>query len=124
MDFALEMTDTQIADMTYDEATNGNLYNNIYLSLMVKRGSFFQNTDFGSRLHLLQREKNTPRVEALAVEYCKEALAWLIDAGRVESFDYDTERDTTQNPGRLKIVITATKADGDAVPFTTYVEVV
>jgi phage gp46-like protein len=124
MDFALAMTDSEIADMTYDEATNGNLYNNMYLSLMIPRGSFFQNPDIGSRLHLLKREKNTPRVEALAVEYCKEALAWMIDAGRVVSFEYETERDTTQNPGRMKIVITATKADGDVVTFTKYVEVV
>jgi len=110
--------------VTFEQATGGNLANNIYLSLTVRKGSFFQNPDFGSRLHLLQRAKNTPRTEALAVEYCQEALAWLIDTGRVRKFEYFTERDKLQDPHRLKIIVEATKADGDVVSFTRFVEVV
>jgi len=84
MDFSLNIDNrTGLAGMTFEMATDGNLANNVYLSLMIKRGSFFQNPAFGSRLHLLQRAKNTSRTEALAVEYCKEALQWLIDVGRV-----------------------------------------
>jgi phage gp46-like protein len=125
MDFALTIDNQAgIADMTFEQATGGNLANNVYLSLMVKRGSFFQNPDFGSRLHLLQREKNTPRTEALAIEYCKEALAWLIETGRVSKFEYFTERDKAQVLERLKIIVVATKADGDTVSFATFVEVV
>lgn len=125
MDFRLEKDNTTgLAAMTFEEATDGNLSNNIYLSLMVKKGSFFQNPDFGSRLYLLQRSKNTPRTEALAVEYCKEALQWLIDVGRVTKFDFYTQRDKIENLYRLKILIVATKADGEQVSFTTFVEVV
>jgi len=124
MDFNLNIDNrTGIAGMTFEMAADGNLVNNVYLSLMIKRGSFFQNPAFGSRLHLLQRAKNTPRTEALAVEYCKEALQWLIDVGRVTKFDYYTQRDRVQDLHRLKILIEATKADGEQVSFTTFVEV-
>lgn len=108
--------------MSFEKATDGNILNNIYLSLMVKKGSFFQNPDFGSRLHILK--KNTDRNEALAVEYCKEALQWLIDTGRASKIDIYTERDRTQNLNRLKLLVEATKADGDVVTFWTFLEVV
>lgn len=124
MDFALTINQTGIAAMTFNQSEDGNLLNNIYLSLAVRKGSFFQNPNIGSRLHLLKRAKNTVRTEALAVEYCKEALQWLIDTARVSKFDYYTERDRTQNLNRLKIIIEATKASGGTVTFTTFVEVV
>ena len=124
MDFSLNIDNqTGLAGMTFEMATDGNLANNVYLSLMIKRGSFFQNPAFGSRLHLLQRAKNTSRTEALAVEYCKEALQWLIDVGRVTRFDFYTQRDRVQDLHRLKILIEATKTDGGQVSFTTFVEV-
>lgn len=108
--------------MTFEKATDGNFMNNIYLSLMIRKGSFFVNPNFGSRLHLLK--KNTERTEALAVEYCKEALQWLIDVGRASKIDISTERDRTQNLNRLKLLIESTKADGDVVTFAHFVEVV
>lgn len=125
MDFALQINNqTGIAQMTFEKAMDGNLLNNIYLSLMVRRGAFFQNPDFGSRLHLLKRAKNTERTEALAVEYCKEALQWLLDVGRVTKIEIITERDRSLNLDRLKLLVEATKADGDSVTFMTYVEVI
>ena len=124
MDFALTTDQGLMAAMTFDKAVDGNLLNNIYLSLEIAVGSFFQNPAFGSRLHLLAREKNTARMEILAVEYCKEALAWLIDAGRVTKFDFETQRDKLEDRNRMKILIQATKANGDVVPFTKFVEVV
>jgi phage gp46-like protein len=122
MDFKLDIDNQSgVASMTFEKTTDGNLSNNIYLSLVVQRGSWFQNPAFGSRLHLLQRAKNTLRTEALAVEYCKEALQWLIEAGRVTAFDFYTER---KDLHRLNIMIVATKADGKQVSFTTFMEVV
>lgn len=124
MDFALTIDNqTGIAAMTFDQSEDGNLMNNIYLSLAIRKGSFFQNPGFGSRLHLLKRAKNTIRTEALAVEYCKEALQWLIDTARVSKFDFYTERDRTQNLNRLKMMIEATRPSGGTVTFTTFVEV-
>lgn len=122
MDFSLSINESGLAEMSFEKATDGNILNNIYLSLMVKKGSFFQNPDFGSRLHILK--KNTDRNEALAVEYCKEALQWLIDTGRASKIDIYTERDRTQNLNRLKLLVEATKADGDVVTFWTFLEVV
>lgn len=123
MDYAITIDSaTGMGQMIFDKSET--ILNNLFLSLTVRRGSFFQNPDFGSRLHLLHRAKNTPRTEALAVEYCKEALQWLIDAGRLSKIDIYTEIDKTQNIDRLKMLIEATKAEGDQVSFTTFVEVV
>ena len=126
MDFNIDIaTDGSAAGaMTYEQATNGNLKNNIYLSLMVKKGSWFQDLNFGSRLHLLQRAKNTEQTAALAEEYCKEALQWLIDTGRATKMEITSERDRPQDLHRLKLIVAVTKADGDQVAFTTFVEVV
>jgi phage gp46-like protein len=125
MDFAIGVSDgSGMAAMTWGKATDGNLYNNVYLSLMIRRGSFFVDPEFGSRLHLLHRAKCTARTEALATEYCKEALQWLIDAGRASKVDIYTERDPLQDPHRLKLLVEVTKTDGGTVTFETFVEVV
>lgn len=93
---------------------------NVYLSLAVPRGSFFQNPDFGSRLHELARAKNSARTEGLAVEYVKEALQWLLDTGRATSVTVATEREKF----RLKLLVTVTQADGLAVEYERFLELV
>lgn len=123
MDFKiLTDDDATVGRMTFDPA--GDIMNNVYLSLVVKRGSWFQNPDFGSRLHLLQRAKNTEKTAALAEEYCREALAWLIDTGRATKIDVHTERDRSQDLHRLKLLVEVTQADGRTVSFDRFVEVV
>lgn len=123
MDFRiLTDDDATVGRMTFDPA--GDIMNNVYLSLVVKRGSWFQNPDFGSRLHLLQRAKNTEKTAALAEEYCREALAWLIDCGRATKIDIHTERDRSQDLHRLKLLVEVTQADGRTVSFDRFVEVV
>ena len=104
-------------------ANTGNLSNNVWLSLMINQGSFFQNPDFGSRLYLLRREKNTLQTASLAAEYVKEALQWLLDSGRAKALDVATEKDA-QNNGRLNAVIQVTKADGTTVTFKIFTGVV
>ncbi|NLT22617.1 MAG: hypothetical protein GXX82_06185 [Syntrophorhabdus sp.] len=123
MDFKiLTDDDATVGQMTFDPA--GDIMNNVYLSLVVKRGSWFQNPDFGSRLHLLQRAKNTEKTAALAEEYCREALAWLIDCGRATKIDIHTERDRSQDLHRLKLLVEVTQTDGRQVSFDRFVEVV
>lgn len=100
------------------------ILNNIFLSLMVKKGSFFARPSFGSRLHELARNKNNAANEALAKDYCAEALQWLIDTGKAVSFDIQTERDPAGDHHRLKIQITAVQADLSIVTFETYQEVI
>lgn len=121
MDFKIEI-DGATADMTFEKADT--IMNNIYLSLMIPRGSFFQNPDFGSRLHLLLRAKNTANTEMLAKEYCKEALQWITDTGKAKKIEVITERDRTQDLHRLKVLIRATQADGQQVTFETFLEVI
>ncbi len=122
MDFKILTDEDAMGQMTFDPAED--IMNNVFLSLMVKRGSWFQNPEFGSRLHLLQRAKNTEKTAALAEEYCKEALRWLIDTGRATRIDVHTQRDRTQDLHRLKFIVEVTVANGRQVTFERFVEVV
>lgn len=121
MDFAIE-TMAGRGQMTFTAAET--ILNNIYLSLMVKKGGWFFNPAFGSRLHELARAKNTDQTAELAKEYCREALQWIIDAGRATTIEVDVERDTTEDLHRLKICVRAVQAGGRVVTFETFQEVV
>jgi len=121
MDFAIEMTAGD-PEMTWTKAGNNNLLNNIALSLQVKRGAFFALPGFGSRLHLLK--KNTPSTAALAEEYCREALAWIIAAGRAKSIGITAERDALRWPDRLLLAIEVVAADDRITNYEQFVNVV
>lgn len=121
MDMAIDTTGVGAA-MTWERATS--IFNNVYLSLMVPRGGWWFNPEFGSRLHLLNRAKNTERTALLAREYCREALQWLLDTGRATAVEVEVDRDRLQDLHRLKIVVRVTLADGDIVSFETFQEVV
>ena len=121
MDFLVETVDG-LGEMTFTKAED--IRNNVFLSLVVRRGSFFQNPGFGSRLHLLKRAKNTVKTAQLAVEYAKEALQWLLDTGRAKKIEVTAERDVTQDLHRLKLLVEATQGNERKVTFSTFVEVV
>ncbi|MCX5828768.1 MAG: phage GP46 family protein [Deltaproteobacteria bacterium] len=123
MDFALDIVDrNSLAGMTFEKATT--IMNNIYLSLTIEQGSFFADTTFGSRLHLLRRAKNTETTARLAVDYCREALQWLLDTKKAIAIDVFAQRDRTQDIHRLKLLIEVTPISGPIVPFTTFIDVV
>lgn len=124
MDFAITIDNrTGLGQMTYEKATM--LMNNVYLSLKVDKGSFFADTTFGSRLYLLKRAKNTPTTMQLAIDYCKEALQWMIDQGKASAVSVYAERDRTQDLHRLKLLIEVTPVNGDEpVSFSTFIEVI
>ena len=123
MDFRINIEQgTGLGAMTFEKADT--ILNNIYLSLIVRKGSFFQNTDFGSRLHLLKRAKNTEKTAALAEEYCKEALQWLLNIGRATKINVYSERDRLQDLNRLKLLIEVTQSDGKQISFETFAEVI
>lgn len=115
MDFAITLQDGQ-AQMTFDEA--GDIFNNIYLSLTVAKGSFFHNPDLGLRQR--GRLKNTEATAALIRHDYKDALQWLIDTGRAKSVDVSSERDRRQDLNRLKLLVEVVQADGRTVTFTTF----
>lgn len=123
MDFSITIDNqTGLGQMTFDKAAT--IMNNIYLSLKVQRGSFFADTSFGSRLHLLQRAKNTEATARLAMDYCKEALQWMIDAGKIKSVEVYYERDRRQDLNRLKLLVEVTPLSGPAVSFSLFIEVI
>ena len=123
MDFRINIEQgTGLGAMTFEKADT--ILNNIYLSLIVRKGSFFQNTDFGSRLHLLKRAKNTEKTAALAEEYCKEALQWLLNIGRATKINVYSERDRLQDLNRLKLLIEVTQSDGRQISFETFAEII
>lgn len=120
MDFAITTPADGQAQMTFNEV--GDIFNNIFLSLTVKKGSFFHNPDFGLRQR--GRLKNTEATAALIRHDYKDALQWLIDTGRARSVDVSSERDRRQDLNRLKLLIEVVQADGRTVTFTTFREVV
>lgn len=121
VDFALSINGSD-GVMTFDPTTT--IMNNVYLSLMVEKGSFFQDPEFGSRLHLLKRAKNTEKTAALARAYCKEALEWLIRTGRATKIEVFSQIDKTQDPGRLKLLVQVTEASGQKISYELFQEVV
>jgi len=118
IDYKIEMN-RGMAEMKYENADG--IFNNIYLSLHVQKGSFFAAPDFGSRLHEIK--KLTEQNIALAKDYCKEACQWIIDLGRATSIDIIVERDEDVM-NRMNILVTAVQANGAEMSFTTFVEVV
>lgn len=68
----------------------------------------------GSRLWLLRREKQTEETRRRAIDYCKEALQWMIDDGHAVSVPVVAEWADTYS-GRLNVHIEIVLPDG-----TTY----
>lgn len=121
------MKDFKIDPYTQDYEIQGGRFalteeigNNIYLSLMVGKGSWPFAPSFGSRLHLLTREKALERMERIAKEYCEEALKWIIDQGRAEKIDVTTELD--KDGMGMKCLIEATQ-QGRKVTYEHFVKV-
>ncbi|MDH5298118.1 MAG: phage GP46 family protein [Desulfobulbaceae bacterium] len=119
MDFAIVMGDDGLPQMTYDRAAT--IFNNIVLSWTIRRGSLFVRPLFGNRFHLLK--KNTARTEALAEEYGKEALQWLLDTGKAIAIRVTAQRDANDR-NRLNMRAEVTQADGLVVTFDHFVRIV
>ncbi len=107
-----------IPQMTFDIADS--MWNNIYLSLTIKQGSFFAAPEFGSKLYTLTRAKNTAQTEQKVKDYCKQALQWLLDTKRALTISIITERLFV----RINFEISIVKANGVSVSFSNFVEVV
>lgn len=120
MDFKVETTDGR-ASMTFEKTEGNNLFNNLFLSLTIKRGSWWFDRKFGNRLHLIK--KNTPDAPVMSKEYIREATDWIIKAGKAVSIETDAERDKVIG-GRLNLVAIATASDGQVVTFKTFKELV
>lgn len=117
MDFAIEMKDG-LPEMTFSKA--GDCMNNLYLSLAIRRGSFFARPEFGLR-ELPQ--KGTDQNIALIREYHDEALRWMVRAGKLSSLAVEAWRDPIDRH-RVNILVEAVQADGRKITYETFQEVV
>lgn len=117
-----EPTTAPVGSLQRDPA-NG-LANAAYLRLMTPLGRWLGDITLGSRLHELQRQKDTPRVERLALQYSRAALKPLLDDGRAASIDINTvrEKDATAG-GRLLLSIAIVDAVGNRQTFQVPVRV-
>ncbi|AMO79710.1 phage GP46 family protein [Obesumbacterium proteus] len=96
------------------------LANPVYLRLMVPLGSWWANPKLGSKLHLLQREKDVSRVRVLAKQYAEEALAPLVNDGRATSI---TVTASQGNPGWLILRVEVVSAANQKQTFKLPVRV-
>ncbi|MCA8059479.1 phage GP46 family protein [Burkholderia cepacia] len=96
------------------------LANAVYLRLQTPLGSYWADPNLGSRLHELQREKDTARVRRLAVQYAEQALQPLLDDQRATAITVETE---DLRPGWMVLLITVTDATGSVQHFKHPVKV-
>jgi phage gp46-like protein len=96
---------------------NVDLSTDIFNSLNINYGSFFQRPTFGSKLHLIK--KITESNIRLAQQYVLEALDWLKQTGRATTITAEVAKDPiTWN--RLNISVTATQATGLIITYQQY----
>lgn len=87
----------------YTGESSDTLANAVYIRLMTPLGSWWADPSLGSKLHLLQREKDKSRVRLLARQYAEQALQPLLDDGRASSIVVQTE---SYQPGWLLLLVT------------------
>ena len=118
MDFKIVYADGKGA-MTFAPADS--IANNIFLSLNIRKGTFFADPEFGMRE---LPGKNTPKSPELVEAYALEALQWILDTGRAKSITLSAYQDKEKYPDRILLTGEAIQADGRTVPFEQFVEVV
>lgn len=96
------------------------LANAVYLRLMTPLGSYWADAELGSRLHELQRMKDLPRMGALAKAYAEQALQPLLDDGRAQAVEAETEQ---LHDGWLRLAVRVTDAGGREHLFNHHVRV-
>lgn len=88
------------------------------LRVRTRRGEWWRDPEFGSRLHLLIREKDLDRVFGLAERYGRECLQPELDSGAASALTVRAER---LRPGLLALRITITDAGLKRYGFDYYV---
>ncbi|WP_175857032.1 phage GP46 family protein [Burkholderia anthina] len=104
----------------YAGTSTSTLQTAVYIRLATPLGFYWAAPDVGSKLYTLQREKDTPRVRGLAVQYCEQALEPLLKQGRATSI---TVTPMVGDPGWLVLLITIVDAAGRTQHFKHPVKV-
>lgn len=103
-----------------DASLNPALEQAALVRLSAHRGAFWFDPTLGSRLYLLAREKDVPRVKKIAIEYAAEALEPLKQDGRVVSVVINA---TQPKNSTLQLHIVLTKPDRTEVVIDYFVQV-
>lgn len=98
-----------------------NLQNAVYLRLATPRGSYWADSELGSLLYTLAREKDVQRISLLAKQYAEQALQPLLDDGRAADIQVSTEQ---RHNGRLNLHVAVTQQDGEKFNFKCPVKVI
>lgn len=93
----------------YTGNTINTLQNAVYIRLKTPLGTWWADPSMGSLLHLLQREKDLPRVALLAKQYAQEALQPIVADGRAQRIDVDVMQ---EHDGILLLHIRVETAQG------------
>ena len=112
------LLDPKTRDYTGTRATS--LQNAVYIRLETPLGFYWAAPDIGSKLYLLAREKDTPRVRTLAVQYAQQALDPLVNSKRAQSVSVSALPSET---GWLILAINVVDAAGNPHHFQYPVKV-
>ncbi|MDF0604636.1 phage GP46 family protein [Neisseriaceae bacterium TC5R-5] len=104
----------------YTGSTTNTLANAVYLRLMTPLGGWWANPNFGSRLHLLTRSKDTNQIDLLACQYAEQALAPIRQDGRARRISVDAQR---PNNGQLLLLIEVEETGGQIRNFQHHVRI-
>lgn len=97
------------------------LENAVYFRLQTPLGTYWRDPAIGSLLYTLERSKDLPRVDTLAVQYAQQALQPLLDDGRAKSITVTSSRPQT---GWLMLTINVVDSTGGVLPpFQHWVKV-
>jgi len=118
MDFKIKPDEKGRTAMT--SGSESTIINNVILSLQTPLGGYWLTPKFGSRLHLLTREKATAETAERVRETVLSALKWMTDAGLLSSVTVKTELAAR----RINYHVAATQVNGEHVEYSNYVEVV
>lgn len=106
---------------TFDLAEPASLKDDIWFSLQLRRGTFYQRPDRGSEFHTIK--KATVGIPARAEAMAKRALQWLVEAGRIRADEPIIASAAMVTEHRLQLDIRVIGADGQPIDLTTFVPV-
>lgn len=100
--------------------TTAQLYENVCLSMTVPKGTLYKRPEFGHRFNELANEVASDGTRRRAEDYAREALAWMLDTGRVQTVDASAAYD---DHDRLIVAVEVVSPSGQQVAFSRFVEV-
>lgn len=116
-DININFTDAAGPSMTMDWGDG--TVTAIFLSLWIRKGSFFFDLELGSMLHTIK--KVTDSNVDLAARYARDALAWMVSLGRIS--DLQTSAARSSDGRGISVSVFAKRPDGSDVSFSLWTEV-